>query len=494
MPDDLVYLGAFRLPEPSSGSDWNYSGMAMTFYPYGDPEGAEDGFPGSLFASGHDHHQMVSEISIPEPVISPNKNPGDLNTARTLQPFTDIKAGLHGYLELPVMGLAWHPVPGEEDSGKLYFCWGQHIQFREASHGWCSTDLSDPQSEGPWYLERINNYTSNDMLFSIPQAWADAHTSGQSIASGRFREGVWSGLGPALHAIAPWQDGNPPAAGDTLKKITTLLLYGEDDPLLPEIVTDSTQRMNGFLYADQWTGGAWLNVENASAVIFAGTKAMGKSWYGFSNGTVWPYEGPYPDYPDPPHDQRGFWADSIHAQIIFFNPDDLAQVAAGKKPTWFPQPYAIYDFTHLLFQPGYDDWNYKTHSVGACAYDPENQYVYIMERLADEDKSLVHVWQIQKQTSIENPQAPSLFHIFCNYPNPFNSGTEFQIKISSQDTDVQLIIYNQIGQKVTTLISQKHDQGELHIKWQPSNLSTGIYIAVLKINSQYIYKKTMYIQ
>ncbi len=100
-PEDLTYLGAFRLPGESGGSSWEYSGYAMTYYPNGDPAGPEDGFPGSLFAVGHDQQQFVSEISIPEPIISSAKNPADLNTAVTLQPFADIRGGLFDYLEIP---------------------------------------------------------------------------------------------------------------------------------------------------------------------------------------------------------------------------------------------------------------------------------------------------------------------------------------------------------------------------------------------------------
>ena len=49
-PEDLVYLGAFRLPAASGGSNWEYSGYAMTYCPSGDPRGADDGFPGSILA------------------------------------------------------------------------------------------------------------------------------------------------------------------------------------------------------------------------------------------------------------------------------------------------------------------------------------------------------------------------------------------------------------------------------------------------------------
>jgi|GEM_PF-5535116 hypothetical protein len=88
-PDDLVYMGAFRLPEASGESNWEYSGYAMTYYPEGDSNN-QDGFPGSLFIIGHDHHQQISEVSIPVPVVSKTKDFNELNTATTLQEFHDI--------------------------------------------------------------------------------------------------------------------------------------------------------------------------------------------------------------------------------------------------------------------------------------------------------------------------------------------------------------------------------------------------------------------
>ena len=72
-PRDLVYRGAFRLPDGPEEIGWAYSGAAMTCYPAGDPDGPADGYPGSIFGTGHDWNQYVSEISIPVPVISPDK-------------------------------------------------------------------------------------------------------------------------------------------------------------------------------------------------------------------------------------------------------------------------------------------------------------------------------------------------------------------------------------------------------------------------------------
>ena len=74
-PADLAYLGAFRLPADAPDEiGWLWSGEALAYYPDGDPGGPDDGFPGSLFGSGHNWNQYVSEINIPIPVNSTSKD------------------------------------------------------------------------------------------------------------------------------------------------------------------------------------------------------------------------------------------------------------------------------------------------------------------------------------------------------------------------------------------------------------------------------------
>jgi hypothetical protein len=399
-PEDLIYLGAFRLPEGSNDSNWEYSGYAMTYYPDGDPNGPDDGFPGSLFILGHDHHQLISEISIPAPIISPEKNLSELNTAETLQPFHDITGGQFGYLEIPRAGLEYLSPQGEQTSAKLYFCWGQHMEFEFVpSHGWSELQLSAPQTAGLWSLDGYPNYVSNDYLFEIPEAWAASNTPGLRLATGRFRDGTWSGLGPSLLAIGPWLEGNPPAPGTSLDNVTPLLLYGIAESGVPEISSSDEMRMVMFSEPDEWSGGAWLTAADKSAVIFAGTKAIGESWYGFSNGIVYPISGDpdeeVPEVPPWPHDARGWWSDDIEAQIIFFNPDDLAAVAKGSLETWEPQPYNILTINPYLYDPGFDHERQKRYLVGAMSFDRANGYFYIIERRADEEKSIMHVFMIE---------------------------------------------------------------------------------------------------
>ena len=401
LPEDLTYLGAFRLPEGSNNSNWEYSGYAMTYFPDGDPQGTDDGYPGSLFAIGHDHQQFVSEITIPEPVVSLTENLDELNTAKTLQGFHDITGGAFGYLEIPRAGLAYLPPQGDQSSGKLHFAWGQHFEDEwPPTHGWSELDLSTPNMAGNWHIDGYSNYLTNDYLFEIPEDWASNYSPGLRLATGRFRDGHWSGLGPALFAIGPWIEGDPPPAGATLENVTPLLLYGEQLEGALEIDISGEHSMITFSEPDEWSGGAWLTTDDKSAVIFVGTKSLGESWYGFANGVVYPISGDpdevYPDVPPWPHDARGWWSEDITAQILFYDPADLVAVATGDAETWEPQPYATMTIDDFLFDPGYDHERQKRFLVGAAAFDRERSRLFIMERRADEDKSIVHVFQVER--------------------------------------------------------------------------------------------------
>ncbi len=256
-------------------------------------------------------------------------------------------------------------------------------------------------------------------MFEIPASWAASATPGHLLASGRAREGPWAGLGPALFSYAPWQDGTPPPPNSTLTHITPLLLYGEQQPGTPEILTNPTRQVAQYNDADHWWSGAWLTADDKSAVIFIGTKALGNTWYGFADGTVWPYEcnqdgaPACPEVPGFPYNDRGFWADGYSAQIMFYDPNDLADVVSGKKKSWEPQPYAFYSIDHYLFDPFTATKKesflirYKRDLVVAAAYDRARNLIYITERQADEEKGIIHVWQINSNSPINRNTGPT---------------------------------------------------------------------------------------
>jgi len=359
----------------------------MAYYPDGDPDGPDDGHPGSVFGVGHDWQKYVSEISIPAPVISAGKNLADLNTARTLQPFRDVRAGvgsLHLLQEMPRVGMEYLPAQGEQTSGKLYLSWGAHYQEeqeRVASHMWCELDLSNPQ--GAWWVGNYSPYSVNDYMFEIPEAWAAADTPGKRLATGRFRDGGWGGQGPCLFAIGPWNHGNPPPP-DTHLDAVPLLLYSSTATDEPPYHT-----MANYHHADEWTGGAWITAGDKAAVVLVGTKGTGDCWYGLKNGTVWPDEPPYPEDPE---GTRGWWSTGFVGQMILYDPNDLAAVARGERRPYEPQPYATLNLDEHLYH--ITETQQKSHVAAAC-FDRARGYLYVFEPLADGDKSLVHVWRVE---------------------------------------------------------------------------------------------------
>jgi len=92
-------------------------------------------------------------------------------------------------------------------------------------------------------------------------------------------------------------------------------------------------------------------------------------------------------------------------------------------------------------------------------------------------------------TSIHNPanQSPADFHLFHNYPNPFNPATTISY-ILNKTTDVSLSIYDTAGRLVNILVNTKQAPGFKSIQWsgidfRGTKVSSGIYICVLKANN-----------
>lgn len=392
--NDLEYLGAFRLPDGTSDTKtWEWGGTSMTYFPEGDPEGQSDGYPGSIYGAGHAWEHQVSEISIPVPIISNSKNPLELNTATTLRQFTDILNVSD--LEIPRTGLQYLPLQKNQNGGKVYFCIGEHMQEGEkrGSHGMFNPDLSNPEKKGLWRIDNLLNYVTTDYMFEIPKNWADKYVGGKYLATGRFRDGGQGAMGPSLIAIAPWENGSTPANNAVLDA-KTLLLY-------ENVYLDKPHIMNEYHHSDEWSGGLWLTKGDKAAVLFIGTKGIGECWYGFSNGVKW--EEPYPDVPEYPHDDRGWWSTEFRAYFIFYDPDDFASVSNGEMKSYEPQPYLMLDMGENIFNGNFKTYEtdhgneqvQRKYRFGGCSFDRGNGIIYVFELFADGDKPLVHIWKIK---------------------------------------------------------------------------------------------------
>lgn len=66
------------------------------------------------------------------------------------------------------------------------------------------------------------------------------------------------------------------------------------------------------------------------------------------------------------------------------------------------------------------------------------------------------------------------FRLFQNYPNPFNPKTiiSYHLPVPSS---VELSIYNILGQKLATLVSEKQPAGSYNVQWDATGFSSGVY-------------------
>jgi len=69
---------------------------------------------------------------------------------------------------------------------------------------------------------------------------------------------------------------------------------------------------------------------------------------------------------------------------------------------------------------------------------------------------------------------PNEFHLAQNYPNPFNPTTAISYKLLAL-SNVDLSIYNLLGQKVATLVSEKQVPGTYQVEWDATEFASGIY-------------------
>ncbi|MFO7446270.1 MAG: alpha-amylase family glycosyl hydrolase [Ignavibacteriaceae bacterium] len=83
---------------------------------------------------------------------------------------------------------------------------------------------------------------------------------------------------------------------------------------------------------------------------------------------------------------------------------------------------------------------------------------------------------------------PESFELSQNYPNPFNPVTNFEFRIADFGL-VTLKIYDILGKEVTTLMNEEKPAGLYNIKFDASDLSSGVYFYKLRSGDNVLVKK-----
>ena len=134
-------------------------------------------------------------------------------------------------------------------------------------------------------------------------------------------------------------------------------------------------------------------------------------------------------------------------------------------------------------------WSFAIRARGGESiynHDSENPFKAVLVQYAEIS---------DPTTAIETNDLINLtdFTLHQNYPNPFNPKTiiNYELPITN---DVELTIYNLMGQKVETLVSAKQNAGVYRVEWDASDLSSGIYTYRLTAGNFHKIKKMVLVK
>ncbi len=90
-------------------------------------------------------------------------------------------------------------------------------------------------------------------------------------------------------------------------------------------------------------------------------------------------------------------------------------------------------------------------------------------------------------------QQPTAFTLLQNYPNPFNPSTVISYQLSV-NSNVELTIYDALGQEVRTLVNQRQEAGNHSVTFNATGLASGVYYYILKTASHALTQKMILIR
>jgi len=107
--------------------------------------------------------------------------------------------------------------------------------------------------------------------------------------------------------------------------------------------------------------------------------------------------------------------------------------------------------------------------------------------------SFVATFAIGTTVNIPTPEVVTEFELIQNYPNPFNPTTTIGFSLNDAN-DVRIDVYNSVGQRVKTIVNGRYSQGYHQVKFDGTNLSSGMYFYTLRTNAATETKKMILVK
>jgi len=137
-----------------------------------------------------------------------------------------------------------------------------------------------------------------------------------------------------------------------------------------------------------------------------------------------------------------------------------------------------------------DSMNFDTLGISHVMVDSTTNLIYghaeHLSTLVVHNKSSVTSNDSDKKENI----TPESFVLKQNYPNPFNPTTTISYQIPKH-SKVELSIFNALGQKVTTLVSEKQAAGTYYVEWSANGFASGIYLYRIETDQGFVQTKKL---
>lgn len=356
--DDLEYQGSFRVPLPtgnSSADGLRYVGTGLAYNPARD----------SLFITGHDHHQLTAEITVPLPAVEQDladlprasfiRAPEDATDGNLADqqdaPDVNVFSRVGGYLvdgdQLVVSAFNYYDAANEQVRSHL----STDVNLGAAGD---MTSLSD-ETPARWL---------GGGMAHIPEQWQPAFggdpwltgLSGISIAGN-------SSVGPSAATFSPASlQGEDPA---TLVLGYSLAEALDGDPAAQSDLWNLTSAPRGMVFP-----------KDTASVLYFGLHGTGPYCYGIRDNCGGDTFRPGPS----PH------ADPYRTQIWAYDAADMAAVFNGERTPQSLQPYLATGFDLPYFS--------EMPEVVGVAYDDATGRIFLAEALIDDTQPLIHVYTI----------------------------------------------------------------------------------------------------
>jgi hypothetical protein len=160
----------------------------------------------------------------------------------------------------------------------------------------------------------------------------------------------------------------------------------------------------------------------------------------------------------------------------------------GKDTFGLPISANLRDFGVVAYnQNGQELWyirdeagyKWERNDLWSAAFDRQNYLILVgssSQKWDGKSRIVIQKWYIPGITTVEDELNPNLknYELYQNYPNPFNSTTTIRFTIP-HSLHVTLKVYDILGKEIATLVDEEKNPGSYEVKFDASNLPSGVY-------------------